>query len=84
MARARTRHWVERSGADGQYRHETAWLSEQFGAHYNFVRQAEAFIAAVREDAALAVTAEDGLRAQSVVEAIYQSAASSCTVRLNS
>ncbi len=82
MARARNRHWVEWSNAAGQERQNTRWCAEQLGEHYNFVRQAEAFITAIGDDAPPVVTADDGIRALAIVQAIYQSAASENTITL--
>jgi predicted dehydrogenase len=82
MARARTRYWAEMNGHAGQFHHDTQWCAEQLGEHYNFARQAEAFVRAVRDDEPLPVTAEDGLVAQEIVRAIYASAATGMPVTL--
>lgn len=74
MARLRTRQWAELSTDDLQVREETQGFSEQLGPHYNFARQAEAFVSAILEDGEPQVTGEDGLRALEVVLAIYRSA----------
>jgi predicted dehydrogenase len=82
MARARTRFWAEMSSDAGQRRMETTRYSEEQGIHYNFTRQAKAFMTAISEERTPAVTAADGLAAQRIVEAIYASAARGETVTI--
>jgi predicted dehydrogenase len=77
-----TREAVEVSSDRLQTRLETQTASSRLGPHYNFVRQAEAFVAAIRDDRAPDVTAEDGLRSLEAVPAIYQSAETGQPVRL--
>jgi predicted dehydrogenase len=80
MARARTRYWAEMNGHAGHFHHDTQWCAEQLGEHYNFARQAEAFVSAIHDDAPLRVTAADGLAAQEIIQAIYRSAATGAPV----
>lgn len=74
MGRARTRHWAEMSNSTAQLHHDTRRYAEELGVHYNFMRQAEAFIGAIRTGHPPAVSAEDALAAQEIVHAIYASA----------
>jgi len=74
LLRVRTRHWAELS-TDHQLEHlDTEQLSETAGPHYNFARQAQSFLTAIREDRPPEVSGEDGLRALEIVHAIYSSA----------
>ncbi|MCB9139082.1 MAG: Gfo/Idh/MocA family oxidoreductase [Caldilineaceae bacterium] len=82
MARARTRAWATMSNADGPQHHDTERWSHELGAHYNFARQAAAFVEAIREDKEPAVTAQDGLAALEITLAIYASSATGETIRL--
>ena len=82
MARARTRAWAEISARTSRSRHDTRWCADRLGEHYNFVRQAAAFVDAIRTDSAPSVTAEDGLETLAIVETIYASAASNAPVAL--
>jgi predicted dehydrogenase len=54
----------------------------RLGERYNFVRQAEAFLAAIEGDQEPPVTGEDGLRALEVILAIYRSAEEGTPVRV--
>jgi predicted dehydrogenase len=56
--------------------------ASRLGEHYNFIRQAEAFVSAINEDADPAVTARDGLESLRVVMALYESARTGEIVRL--
>jgi predicted dehydrogenase len=73
---------VEISSNRLQTRLETQTPSSRLGEHYNFVRQAEAFVSAINEDTEPAVTARDGLESLRVVMALYESAESGEIVRL--
>lgn len=82
IARVRTRHWAELS-SDRRLEHLAApEVTDTAAPHYNFARQAAAFMAAIREDHEPPVTGEDGLRALEVALAIYRSAETGETVRL--
>jgi len=82
MARLRTRHWAELSNDAAQEHIETASLSQEQGAYYNFARQAQAFTDAIVNDRDPVITGTDGLRALEICLAIYQSAASGKSVSL--
>jgi len=69
-----TDHRAERVTADSQ--------RTPLGERYNFVRQAEAFIAAIKDDCEPPATGEDGLRALEVVLAIYRAAEAGGIVHL--
>lgn len=58
----------------------TAHLSEKLGPHYNFARQAQAFVDAIQENRNPAIMGEDGVRALELALAIYQSAETGETV----
>lgn len=73
MLRVRTRHWAELSNDKGSVRQESG-SATTVGEHYNFVRQAQAFVDAIMADEAPVVSGEDGLKALEVAMAIYQSA----------
>lgn len=73
---------VEISSNKLQTRLETQSAASRLGEHYNFIRQAEAFVKAIDEDTEPAVTARDGLESLRVVMALYESAESSEIVRL--
>ncbi len=83
MGRARTRFWAEVSNAGGQSHQDTEWCAEKFGIYYNFMRQATAFLDAIRDDTPPAVTGADGLAALRIVQAIYASAARGETVTVD-
>jgi predicted dehydrogenase len=65
-----------------QVRLDTQTPASRLGEHYNFVRQAEAFVSAINEDKEPLVTARDGLESLRVVMALYESAATGEIVRL--
>jgi UDP-N-acetyl-2-amino-2-deoxyglucuronate dehydrogenase len=77
-----TREAVEVSSNRLQTRLETQTSSSRLGQHYNFIRQAEAFVKAIEEDRQPAITGEDGLRSLEVVLALYRSAETGETVHL--
>ncbi len=83
LLRLRTRQWAEVSNDSRVERIDTHPLSEELGPHYNFGRQAAAFVAAIREDREPDVTAADGLRSLEVALAIYRSTEIGETVTLN-
>jgi predicted dehydrogenase len=76
------REAVEISSNRLQARLETQSSASRLGPHYNFIRQAEAFVAAIVHDTEPAVTAHDGLQALRTVLALYQSAETGQTVSL--
>lgn len=82
MVRLRTRHWAELSNNQVATRLETHTAAGRLGEHYNFIRQAEEFLAAIRKDREPSITGRDGLRALQVCRAIYRSAESGQTVHL--
>ncbi|MGD9047229.1 MAG: Gfo/Idh/MocA family oxidoreductase [Anaerolineae bacterium] len=65
---------VEISSNRLQTRLETQTPASRLGEHYNFVRQAEAFVSAINEDTEPPVSARDGLESLRVVMALYESA----------
>ena len=73
---------VEMSSNRLQVRLDTQTPASRLGEHYNFVRQAEAFVSAINEDTEPLVTARDGLESLRVVMALYESAATGEIVRL--
>jgi predicted dehydrogenase len=77
-----TREAVEVSSNRLQSRLETQSATSRLGQHYNFIRQAEAFVAAIQEDREPAITAQDGLRSLEVVLALYRSARTGETITL--
>lgn len=79
--RIRTRAWAEVSSEQRRERIDTSHLGERT-PHYNFARQAAAFVAAVRGERPLAVTAADGLASLEVALAIYHSAETGSTISL--
>ncbi len=82
MLRVRTRQFAERSNDQGEEHLDTRpWSAEQ-GPHYNFARQAQAFVHAIREDRVPDITPEDGLKSLEVAVAVYHSASSGETVEL--
>jgi predicted dehydrogenase len=66
-----------------QTRWETQTPTSRFGQHYNFARQAEAFVAAINQGREPDITAEDGLRSLEVALAIYRSAETGQTIHLS-
>ena len=82
LLRIRTRQFAEVSNDEVLEREDTAHLSDELGPHYNFARQAQAFVDAVREDKEPGITSEDGLRALELALAIYRSAEMGETVKL--
>jgi predicted dehydrogenase len=80
MVRVRTRAWAETSSDRGQDRYETDGDPRTAAPHYNFGRQASAFLTAVQEGASPPVTGADGVRALEVCLAIQRSAAEGRTV----
>lgn len=83
MVRVRTRHWAELSNNKVETRLETQTAAGRLGEHYNFVRQADEFVAAIREDRKPWITGQDGLRALEICLAIYRSADTGQTVGLS-
>ena len=83
MVRVRTRHWAELSNDQAATRLETRTGTGHLGEHYNFVRQAEEFVAAIQEDREPWITGQDGLRALEICLAIYRSAETGQTVTLS-
>ena len=77
-----TRQAVEVSSDCLQTRLETQSSASRLGQHYNFIRQAQAFVTAIEEDKSPVITGEDGLRALEVVMAIYRSSETGQTVYL--
>ncbi len=61
---------------------ETRTSASRLGQQYDFVRQAEAFVAAIKEWREPVTTGEDGLWSLEVVLAIYRSAETGETVTL--
>jgi predicted dehydrogenase len=82
LVRLRTRHWAELSNDQISTRLETHTAASRLGEHYNFIRQAEEFVAAVREDREPWITGQDGLHALEVCLAIYRSAETGQMVQL--
>lgn len=76
------RNGVEISSNSLQTRLETQTPGSRLGIHYNFVRQAEAFVAAINEDTEPVITARDGLESLRVVMALYESASTGEIVKL--
>jgi predicted dehydrogenase len=77
-----TREAVEVSSNRLQTRLETQSAASRLGQYYNFIRQAEEFVAAIQEDREPAITARDGLASLEVVLALYQSAEAGETITL--
>lgn len=84
MLRLRTRQWAELSNDDACEHVDTEDISKKLGPHYNFVRQAQEFIAAIQDQREPFVSANDGLKALEVALAIYRSAETSQPVLLDS
>ncbi|MEM6431455.1 MAG: Gfo/Idh/MocA family oxidoreductase [Deinococcota bacterium] len=82
FVRIRTRQFTELSSDDMTEHVDTAAFSEKLGIHYNFARQAQAFVEAIREDTTPAITGEDGVKALELAFAIYQAADTGEGVRL--
>ncbi len=76
MVRIRTRKFAEISNDQIMEHIDTTSFSTDLGPHYNFARQAQAFIQAIREDTEPPVTGEDGVKALEIALAIYESAQS--------
>ena len=74
MVRFRTRYFVEASSDLGTMRYDTADDPEVADPNYNFTRQAEDVVNAVRHDRPPTVDGTAGLRALEVCLAIYESA----------
>lgn len=81
LARLRTRQWAELS-SDRTIKHVDTSHYGAAAPHYNFARQAAAFIQAIEDDTEPVISGHDGLKALEVALAIYQSAASGQTVSL--
>jgi predicted dehydrogenase len=84
MVRVRTRHWAELSNNQMATRLETHTAASRLGEHYNFARQAEAFVAAITADREPWITGQDGLAALKVCLAIYRSAETGQPIQLAS
>ena len=82
MLRVRTRHWAELSNNRVVTRVETQTAASRLGEHYNFIRQAEEFVAAILADREPWITGRDGLAALEVCLAIYRSAETGQPVQL--
>lgn len=84
MLRIRTRQFLECSCARGSERLEIAALPADApgGEHYNFARQAAAFVESIRAGRTQLISGADGLRALEIALAIYQSAETGQTVNL--
>lgn len=65
---------VEVSSNRLQTRLETQTPASRLGEHYNFIRQAEAFVAAIKDGMEPVITPADGLESLRIVMAIYRSA----------
>jgi predicted dehydrogenase len=74
MLRLRTREWAELSSDSRLERIETLTFSDKLGPHYNFGRQAEAFVNAIHHGTDPYVSAKDGIRSLEIALAIYNSA----------
>ena len=82
MFRIRTRHFAELSNDHTMDHVDTTPFSNDLGPHYNFARQAQAFVEVIQEDREPVITGEDGLRALELALAIYKSAETGKTVSL--
>jgi predicted dehydrogenase len=82
MGRTRTRQWAQISNAAGPRHFSTEGIAEQQGPHYNFARQAAAFVEAIFHDQTPAASGRDGLAALEIALAIYASAQAGRTVAL--
>lgn len=82
MVRVRTRHWAELSNNQVATRLETHTAASRLGEHYNFIRQAQEFVMAIRQEREPWITGQDGLRALELCLAIYQSAETDRTIQL--
>jgi len=74
ILRVQTRHHAMLSNHHTQTTIDTQRVAQEQGVHYNFARQAQAFIDAILGRAELAITADDGLKALEVALALYASA----------
>jgi predicted dehydrogenase len=74
MGRLRNRQWAQMSNREGQTHQDTHTTAKTLGEHYNFVRQAAAFVDAILTDSAPPVSGHDGLAALEIVLAIYAAA----------
>jgi predicted dehydrogenase len=74
MGRLRNRQWAQMSNRTTQIHQETQTTAKTLGEHYNFVRQAAAFVEAIVTETAPPVSGEDGLAALEIVLAIYAAA----------
>ncbi len=83
MLRVRTRHWAELSNNHMATRLETHSAASRLGEHYNFMRQAQEFVAAILADREPWITGQDGLAALKVCLAIYRSAETGQPVQLS-
>jgi predicted dehydrogenase len=79
-----TRETVEVSSNRLQTCLETQSATSRLGQHYNFIRQAEEFVAAIQEDREPVITAQDGLKSLEAVLGLYRSAETGETVTLAS
>jgi predicted dehydrogenase len=83
MGRLRTRQWAQLSNAAGPRHIPTTGITETEGDHYNFARQAAAFVDAILHDTEPAASGQDGLAALEIVLAVYASAAQGKTVAMS-
>ena len=74
ILRVQTRHYAALSNHQTQQTIDTQHLASEQGIHYNFARQAQAFVDAILKRSELAITPKDGLKALEVSLAIYASA----------
>lgn len=82
MVRVRTRQWAELSNNQVATRLETHTAASRLGEHYNFIRQAQEFVTAIRQDREPWITGQDGLRALELCLAIYRSAETGRVIQL--
>lgn len=83
MLRLRTRQWAELSNDDIKEHIDAPEKREGTLPHYNFTRQAQAFVDAINNDHEPPITGEDGLKALDIVLTIYRSAETGNPVHLN-
>lgn len=74
MVRIRTRQFAELSSDEISKHVDTAVFSTDLGPHYNFARQAQAFVEAIEKDQDPVITGEDGIKALEIALSIYQAA----------
>lgn len=74
LGRLRNREWAQMSSHAGQLHQDTTAVPEKLGQHYNFVRQAAAFVDAILNDSVPPASGEDGLAVLEIALAIYESA----------